>query len=256
MSCHICYVEVVVRCLTVVIQCFPGECVGACAVVRMSSSSPGPSDDAGLQERMHALFQQLQSPEDDWLAIIDEAAAKFYTLGFHDIEFLSNGSHGCAVVVRKDYTSWVLKIMKRDGRELGRELWRREVKALVTCNHPNLVRMYNAFVLPFMRVVEMEFCNRGTLETPYEVYNGTPMPPPIVKAAFGQICAGVRYMHNRAKLVHCDLKPANVFISDGSSWMVKVGDFGLSVAVGQEVRGGTKYYMPPENKTTSPSVAH
>lgn len=60
------------------------------------------------------------------------------------------------------------------------------------------------------------------------------------------ICQAMEYANQSKRLVHCDLKPANVFVA--SSGTVKVGDFGLAVTEGTVIhtQSGTPPYMAPE----------
>lgn len=68
---------------------------------------------------------------------------------------------------------------------------------------------------------------------------------------FQQIVAGLEYCH-RARVVHLDLKLANILLS--SEGEIKVADFGLSNSIrfGQKVETncGTPAYAPPSNPVT------
>jgi serine/threonine protein kinase len=47
-----------------------------------------------------------------------------------------------------------------------------------------------------------------------------------VKTLFLEILSGLRYIHEEKKKIHCDLKPANIFIRFEK---IVIGDFGLTV---------------------------
>ena len=53
----------------------------------------------------------------------------------------------------------------------------------------------------------------GKVDAVYKDKGGYPRP--LAKMMFCQITAGVKHMHSH-KLVHCDLKPDNIFISEGN----------------------------------------
>lgn len=61
-----------------------------------------------------------------------------------------------------------------------------------------------------------------------------------------QCCLALQYIHEQ-NIIHLDLKPENIFISDKNE--LKIGDFGLSTMFGGQPRlssEGDKYYMAPE----------
>ena len=79
------------------------------------------------------------------------------------------------------------------------------------------------------------------------------MPPHAVVAVLRPVLRGLAAAH-RAGLVHRDVKPENVLISDGGD--VKLADFGLVRAVAQagitstSVILGTAAYLSPEQVST------
>lgn len=86
----------------------------------------------------------------------------------------------------------------------------------------------------------------------YIKYNEEPADYTFKYAALQQLSKGLAFLHDNMKIVHCDIKPQNVFLSftaDGSA-ICKWGDFGLSMAIDEcksssRVRGSL-VYMPAE----------
>lgn len=88
----------------------------------------------------------------------------------------------------------------------------------------------------------MEYCNSDNLRTWLRRPTGNWF------AIFRQIVKGVAYIHLK-RIIHKDLKPENIFLSEGE--IVKIGDFGLSESGTQQGEAtkkqkGTPLYMAPE----------
>jgi TolB-like protein len=68
----------------------------------------------------------------------------------------------------------------------------------------------------------------------------------------GQLCDALDYAHNRANVIHCDLKPANLMVNQRRD--LKVTDFGIARSLSDSVsrltleqgRSGTLIYMSPQ----------
>ncbi|KAK2489707.1 hypothetical protein MC885_017856, partial [Smutsia gigantea] len=95
--------------------------------------------------------------------------------------------------------------------------------------------------------IQMEFCDKGTLEQWIDNRRGKQKDKCLALELFEQITAGVDYLHSR-EFIHRDLKPSNIFLVDRNQ--IKIGDFGLVTF--QESDGmrtlskGTIQYMSPE----------
>ncbi|XP_062485508.1 interferon-induced, double-stranded RNA-activated protein kinase isoform X2 [Pezoporus occidentalis] len=138
----------------------------------------------------------------------------------------------------------------------------REVKQLARLEHKNIVRYYNSWpgydhvTSPASRqksdkkilclFIQMELCEQGPLENWIEKNRRDRKYHEMAQTTFLQILEGVKYIHSKG-LIHRDLKPQNIFISDEDK--IKIGDFGLVTSVTCEnLTGntGTKSYMAPE----------
>ena len=132
----------------------------------------------------------------------------------------------------------------------------REARAVARLNHPNVAQVFDVlefqghacFVMEYLEGESLaERLRRGALTLHDTVRLGA------------QIAAGVAHAHAHGVL-HCDLKPGNVFIT--TEGVAKVLDFGLARPSGQGAdgvltdigasptlianRAGTPAYMPPE----------
>ncbi len=142
-----------------------------------------------------------------------------------------------------------LKIM--DSRYAGDNQFltrfQREARAVARLKDPGLVAVYDQGIDAHRPFLVMELVEGGTLRE-LLVERG-PMPPHAVAAVLAPVLGGLAAAH-REGLVHRDVKPENVLISDGGD--VKIADFGLVRAIADakitsaSVILGTAAYLSPE----------
>ncbi|MCW2523524.1 MAG: hypothetical protein JWO63_1859, partial [Frankiales bacterium] len=135
--------------------------------------------------------------------------------------------------------------------------FRREAQAAAGLNHPSIVGVYDTgedgdpagvddAVSPY---IVMEFVEGRTLR---EVLKSEgPLPPRRAMEIVAEICAALDFSH-RSGIVHRDVKPGNVMITDTGA--VKVMDFGIARALADNAATvtatsaviGTAQYLSPE----------
>ena len=144
------------------------------------------------------------------------------------------------------------------GKEVALKLVRGdtqiELRGVAQClnlKHPNLVNLY-----------DLRTDHQGDHWVVMEYIAGEPLnvvlgrhpsglPRELAREWFLGLARSVAYLHDHG-IVHRDLKPANIFLENGT---VKVGDYGLSKAIGASQRTaqtqsvGTVHYMAPEIST-------
>jgi len=120
----------------------------------------------------------------------------------------------------------------------------REFRMLASLRHPNIVSVLD-YGFDWDR---QPYYTMGLLDNAVT----------IVQAGFSQtveaqvnllieLLRALDYLHRR-KVIHCDLKPANVLVMDGQ---IKVLDFGLAVPLGEGNNGsGSLLYIAPEALST------
>jgi serine/threonine-protein kinase len=126
-----------------------------------------------------------------------------------------------------------------------RERFYAEVRIARQVSHPNICRVYDIGELEGRHFLTMEFIDGEDLASLLKRIGNLHGTKALDVAR--QLCAGMSAAHNKG-VVHRDLKPANVMI-DGRGH-VRITDFGLAVAAGEEVPtgdvSGTPAYMAPE----------
>jgi eukaryotic-like serine/threonine-protein kinase len=145
----------------------------------------------------------------------------------------------------------VMHVGLGDETEFARK-FDREARAAAKLSHPNVVSVFDqgqdresSNSRPY---IVMEYVEGQTLR---DVLNReAPMPPKRALEIMEPVLAALAAAHN-AGLVHRDVKPENVLISDRGQ--IKVADFGLAKAVSSQTNTatqglliGTVSYLPPE----------
>lgn len=131
-----------------------------------------------------------------------------------------------------------------------------EARAVAGLKHPSLVEVYDQGMDGEYPFLVMELVQGGTLRE--LLRERGPMPPHAVRAVAEPVLAAIGVAH-AAGLVHRDVKPENVLISDSGD--VKIADFGLVRAVAAanttsaSVILGTAAYLSPEQVTSGSADA-
>src|SRR5262245_37806274 len=130
-----------------------------------------------------------------------------------------------------------------------------ERQALAVMQHDGIAKVFNCgtiergqpyFVMELVKGVPLtQFCDQNRLSLPQRL------------VLMQQVCAAVQHAHQKG-VVHRDLKPGNVLVSDdGGKLQIKIIDFGLAKAMGKRLVEaslfteagqvvGTPEYMAPE----------
>jgi len=131
-----------------------------------------------------------------------------------------------------------------------------EAQVMARFSHPNLVQLHDMEEIGGFNYIVLEFVRGKSLR---EWLNRGAIPMPQVFAMMHGVLQALDYAH-RHSIVHRDMKPENVLISDEGA--VKVADFGIarltddSAAPGNTATKtgttvGTPQYMSPEQVASS-----
>lgn len=169
------------------------------------------------------------------------------------------GSGGMAVV----YKAIDLELGRQVAVKLLREgyadddaflaRFQREARAAASLDHPNVVSIYDVGRDGRLYYIVMEYVEGQDLKS--LLRSGAPLSVDKAVDLVIQICAGVGAAH-RAGLVHCDLKPQNILVTQDGR--VKVVDFGIARALEAATAGdegavwATPQYAAPEQSQGHP----
>lgn len=115
-----------------------------------------------------------------------------------------------------------------------------EYNTLISLNHPNIIKIYDAFEDKSAQYLVMEYCPNGTIEE-----KGCLTYDQFIYYA-KQILEALSYCHS-IKIVHRDIKPQNIFLDQYDH--IKLADFGMAKhyeddSKSSEKCGSIKYFAP------------
>ncbi len=129
---------------------------------------------------------------------------------------------------------------------------KRETKRCLELTHPHIVRIHDFVHDERSGCISMEYIDGETLSNLRAEKERKVFEPDEIAAWTSQLCDALDYAHNRAKIIHCDLKPANLMVNQRGD--LKISDFGIARSLSDSVsrltveqgRSGTLVYMSPQ----------
>ncbi len=129
---------------------------------------------------------------------------------------------------------------------------RREAKRCLELTHPHIVRIHDFVHDERSGCISMEYIDGETLSNLRAEKEQRVFEPDEIARWMSQLCDALDYAHNRANVIHCDLKPANLMVNQRGD--LKIQDFGIARSLTDPVsrltveqgRSGTLVYMSPQ----------
>ncbi|XP_018324914.1 serine/threonine-protein kinase PAK mbt [Agrilus planipennis] len=184
-------------------------------------------------EQFRAALQMVVSPKDP-----RETLEQFMKIG--------EGSTGTVCIARDRNTGRQVAVKKMDLRkQQRRELLFNEVVIMRDYHHPNIVEMYDSYLVNDELWVVMEFLEGGALT---DIVTHSRMDEEQIATVCKQCLKALAYLHSQG-VIHRDIKSDSILLAlDGR---VKLSDFGFCAQVSQELPKrkslvGTPYWMSPE----------
>ncbi len=169
------------------------------------------------------------------------------------------GTGGMGAVFRAedlmDQRPVAIKVLLKGAQdEQARQRFERESQILASIDHPGIVSILRHGYATRRRVpwLAMELLEGETLRQ--QIQRRGPMDPPRVAAILSHVADALEAAHAQG-VIHRDLKPDNIFLTETGS--VKLLDFGLSLSLSAKkltATGtviGTPRYMAPEQITAA-----
>lgn len=159
------------------------------------------------------------------------------------------GQGACAVVYRGLYRGAAVAVKQFKGSvvEFEPEVFRQEVAIISILRHPHLVSCIGASTRSKERLrIVIEYMPRGSLDTLLRTYAPAGALPTALQLGFALDTArAMKFLHGIG-LIHGDLKPANLLVTE--QLQIKLTDFDTCRFFGPRMQGslGTPAFIPPE----------
>jgi WD40 repeat protein/serine/threonine protein kinase len=216
----------------------------------------------GLLEMHGQVGSFLEAPAAVWEATVDEPICERpgTVIGPYKLmEQIGEGGMGLVFVAEQQQPvrrKVALKVLK-PGMDTRQVIARFEAErqALALMDHPSIAKVHDGgqtasgrpyFVMELVKGVPItEYCDQNRISVRARL------------GLFGAVCQAVQHAHQKG-IIHRDLKPSNVLVvSHDGTPVVKVIDFGVAKAIGQQLTDktvytqfsqliGTPLYMSPE----------
>jgi serine/threonine protein kinase/tetratricopeptide (TPR) repeat protein len=136
---------------------------------------------------------------------------------------------------------------------------KRETKRSLELTHPNIVRIHDFFQDARSACISMEFVDGETLSNLRVSKRNQVFEVPDLEPLVAQWCEAMYYAHVHARVVHCDLKPANLMLN--AKGLLKITDFGIARSLSDSgskltatrSTSGTLVYMSPQQLNGDPA---
>jgi tetratricopeptide (TPR) repeat protein len=232
----------------------------------LHAACAGDPDLRGRVEKMVAAQAQagsfLEQPARSPVVTVDEPITERpgTVIGPYKLmEQIGEGGMGLVFVAEQQHPvrrKVALKVIKpgMDTRQVVAR-FEAERQALALMDHPNIAHVHDGGTTPAGHPYFVMELVKGVPITAYCDQNQVPVRERL--ALFLHVCQAVQHAHQKG-IIHRDLKPSNVLVAshDGKP-VVKVIDFGVAKAIGQQLTDktvytqlsqlvGTPLYMSPE----------
>lgn len=165
---------------------------------------------------------------------------------YTNFSLIGEGSTGKVYLSTEIDTGRQVAIKKMDlTKQQRRELLINEVATMKYYKHPNIVKMYNSYLVDDELWLALEYLEGGALT---DIVTKTTMNEQQIATVCLQCLQALAFLHAEG-LIHRDIKSDSILLAgDGS---VKLSDFGFCAQVSEQVPKrrslvGTPYWLSPE----------
>lgn len=161
---------------------------------------------------------------------------------------IGKGNYGVVLKARHRQTGELYAVKQTALTEpLDVESAVREIRVMMSCEHPNITMFHGAYRSPTAIWLVMEYMNGGSIDNVRRHLKQN-LSEPLIAYILHETLVGLRYIHAGHK-IHRDVKAGNILFNRAGE--VKLADFGISAQMGHTLSRrnsywGTMLYMAPE----------
>ncbi|MBW4473003.1 MAG: serine/threonine protein kinase [Stenomitos rutilans HA7619-LM2] len=162
---------------------------------------------------------------------------------------VGQGQFGRVYCASHRKTGRLVALKELDKQRFPTHKFLRELRFLLSLQHPNIVTCHALEHTPTGRYLVMDYCEGGTLRGLME--EDVRLHPAQCLKLVVDVLSGLDHAHSRG-IVHCDIKPENILLTlQADGWTARVSDFGIArlhqeSADGDGGNTGSPAYMAPE----------
>lgn len=177
------------------------------------------------------------------------SALSLYGYDFVKVLYIGRSSHIYLIRCQQYHQKYVCKVSIEGSKDTNvTESYKREVEALLALDHPNIIRILDAFRRGNLLFIITEYCPNGSLQS-YLAANQKLHDAQLLQYT-KEIISALSYIHSRG-LSHGNIHPSNILLDENGK--IKLCDFGASFGTHTvEIRQDliVKYFSAPEMTTS------
>ena len=173
------------------------------------------------------------------------------TIGKYErLDVLGHGTSGVVYLAWDSLLRRQVALKEIRAAEPEREQILEEARVLDRLGrHPHIVHINAVDYQDGVILIDMELVKGRNLAEVLRLRNNEPLLPREAVRITRAVLSALQYAHEK-RIIHRDVKPANILVGDDNAQTIKLTDFGLAEALGTGSvagGGGTYPYMAPED---------
>jgi serine/threonine protein kinase len=190
------------------------------------------------ENEINSLKDELNKLKHD-LAEAIEAKKSYISRDYQLVRVLGSGGFGKVSLVKHRLSEQLFAAKRLTDVDKEKQfIIHREIKALASITHPNIINYRNSFNVGSVLYLIMDYCAKGTLHD--KIYKYGKLTEEELIILFLKLTEAFEYLHQK-NIIHHDIKPSNLLIDQNDE--IKISDFGcVNLSMGSRIFLPTEFY--------------